>query len=309
MVQVLLLELANRNAGDRSAEIPVWLIEGLSQELLASKETEIILPPPATTVNAISLVSTNVSAQKTDPLAQAHRLLRAHPPLTFEELSWPGEDQFSGELNEIYRCSAQVFVDELLRLKDGRACLRATLTELPQHYNWQLAFLRGFRAHFERPLDIEKWWALQLVHFTGRELTQTWAADESWEKLDQTIRSAVQVRAGTNEIPAHTEVTLQTIIRDWDRARQTPALQAKLRELELLRLRVVPDFVPLVDDYRHVLEAYLQERDKARLALLFRKQPSGERAAEEAIRQLDALDAQREALRPGKANGLSATAQ
>ena len=46
MVQVLLLELANRTAPGRAVEVPLWLIEGFSQLLLASNEFEIILPPP-----------------------------------------------------------------------------------------------------------------------------------------------------------------------------------------------------------------------------------------------------------------------
>ena len=52
---------------------------------------------------------------------------------------------------------------ELLRLPDGRACLQRMLAQLPQHYNWQFAFLEAFHARFERPLDVEKWWALSLA--------------------------------------------------------------------------------------------------------------------------------------------------
>ena len=43
---VLLLELANRDAHARSAEIPAWLTDGLSQELLATAWQEIILSSP-----------------------------------------------------------------------------------------------------------------------------------------------------------------------------------------------------------------------------------------------------------------------
>src|SRR6266446_1026454 len=41
IVQVVLLEFANRTADARSAEIPVWLTEAFTQQLLASNETEI----------------------------------------------------------------------------------------------------------------------------------------------------------------------------------------------------------------------------------------------------------------------------
>jgi len=46
IVQVLLLEMANRNAGAHGAEIPLWLTEGLTQQLLAEKEAALIPPPP-----------------------------------------------------------------------------------------------------------------------------------------------------------------------------------------------------------------------------------------------------------------------
>lgn len=46
LVQVLLLELANRQATDRSAEVPFWLVEGMTQRLLVSREAELILAPP-----------------------------------------------------------------------------------------------------------------------------------------------------------------------------------------------------------------------------------------------------------------------
>jgi hypothetical protein len=298
MVQVLLLEMANRTAGAHSAEIPTWLIEGFSEQLLASSQMAIILPPPGASSTGISIIPAFLNARREDPLTAAHERLSTHPPLTFEQLSWPAADQLAGEAGEVYRSSAQLFVNGLLRLNDGRACLRAMIEELPQHYNWQFAFLHAFRACFQRPLDVEKWWALQVLHFTGRDLAQTWPAEESWQKLDQLIHSPVQVRAGTNDLPLRAEVTLQSIIREWDQQRQAPVLVVKLRELEMLRLRVAENLVPLVDEYRRVLQAYLQDHDKPGLALPSRKKAAQRRAVEETVQQLDALDHRREASRP-----------
>src|SRR5208282_28551 len=45
LVQTLLLELVNRNAGQRSAEIPIWLIDGLSAHLEAYNLPTFILQP------------------------------------------------------------------------------------------------------------------------------------------------------------------------------------------------------------------------------------------------------------------------
>jgi hypothetical protein len=298
MVQVLLLEMANRNANERAAEIPAWLAEGLTQQLRASSEMEIILPPPSRAAGGIAIATSEINAQKAQPLERAHRELCAHPALTFEQLSWATPDQFAGANGNLYTASAQLFVQELLQFNDGPACLRALLAELPRFYNWQLAFLRAFRSHFQRPLDAEKWWALRVVHFTGRELAQTWPQAESWQKLNQAVQAPVQLRTAANDLPLRADVSLQTVVREWDRAHQTEALQDRIRELSLLRQRVAPEVVALADSYRLVLETFLQSRDKSSLLYLFRKKAALNKTSEQAIRDLNSLDTQRLAMRP-----------
>jgi hypothetical protein len=137
-----------------------------------------------------------------------------------------------------------------------------------------------------------------LVHFTGRELAQTWTPDESWEKLDELVRSAVQIRIGTNEMPLHAEVTLQTIIRDWPPARQSQALETKLRELQMLRPRLARDLGPLVDEYCRTIEDYLQNLNHPGFTLPFRKHAVQRRNGLEALQRFDELDVRRAALRP-----------
>jgi hypothetical protein len=298
IVQVLLLEVANRTAQARPAEIPVWLIEGFGQLLLASSEVEIILPPPQATPSGLNVSRTQVATRKESLRQQAQKKLRGRPPLTFEGLSWPTEQELSGEAGEVYRGSAQLFVGELLRLPDGRACLQTMLAQLPQHYNWQFAFLGAFRAHFERPLDIEKWWSLALTQASGRDAAQTWPLEASWQKLDQAIRSGVQVRTGTHDLPLHAAASLQQVIREWDAGRQTEALNHTLRELGLLRLRIAQECVGLVQDYSQTIETYLKQRDRGAAGFLSSKRAAQRRAAAAAIQQLDALDARREAMRP-----------
>jgi hypothetical protein len=298
VVQVLLLELANRTAETRAAEIPLWLTEGFAQLLLASDEVEIILPPPRSKANGLNFSAMVVNTRKESLLEQAQKKLRGRPPLAFENLSWPAEDELSRDTADLYSGSAELFVGELLRLPDGRACLRAMLARLPQNYNWQFAFLRAFSACFERPLDVEKWWALSLARASGRDPAQSGSLAESWQRLDQAIHPAVQVRTSANELPLHAELKLQTVIREWDSVRQTQALTSTLRELELLRWRIPPGFVALVQDYSQALETYLQQREHTGSVLPFTRKASQRRAAEAAIQQLDALDARREALRP-----------
>jgi len=294
IVQALLVEIANRGAVARSAEIPSWLVEGLSRDLLASGEMEIILPPPKWKVNGVTISPQVVSGQRPNPLARARVVLGGQPPLTFEELSWPADNLVAGEVSEVYQSSAQLFVDRLLEFPDGAACLRAMLGDLPRHLNWQLAFLSGFQAHFQRTLEVEKWWAVQVAQFTGRDLAQTWSPVESWNKLDEIIRAAVKVRTSGSELPVRTDVNLQTLVHESNGIEQAQFYRQKLNSLDALRLRVSQELVGLVDEYRQALADYLRRQSNSNPFMAY----SRHRAAHNLIRQLDALEVKRQAMRP-----------
>jgi hypothetical protein len=309
MTQVLLLDRANRNAKNRAADLPPWLIEGLTEQLLTASEMKIVLPPPRKNYNGVMVLFAGTNGTMQNPLQPARELLRSRPMLTFEDLSWPSDELLKGDSLEVYRRSAQLFVAELLKIDgsagraasgssgqtDGRASMRAMLERLPQNYNWQFAFLDAFS--FQRPLEVEKWWSLHLVHFTQREVAQYWPAEESWQKLEETLRPAVQVRASTNEMPLHTDVPLQTIVREWDTPRQTQALKTELNELEVLRYRLAPQFVGIADGYHETIQTYLGNQNKSG-GLLHRKKANSKRAIEEVLKELDALDTKRAILRP-----------
>jgi hypothetical protein len=230
-----------------------------------------------------------------DLLEEARRHLLARPPLTIEELSWPDGKALDGETADAYRHSAQLFVTELLRLKDGRECARAMLDELAGCYNWQTAFFRAFHAHFAQQLDLEKWWSLQVVNLTGRD-SGLLTLEESWRELDRIVRTPVEVRHATNELPERSEVTLQFIVREWDQIQQTPALQARLRDLEVTRQRAALELAGLITDYYNVLSSYLRQRDKVGLILTSTTRDTNTRLktlVREAVKQLDVLDARR----------------
>jgi hypothetical protein len=300
IVQTLLQERANRQAGARAAEIPFWLTEGLTRHLQDTRAGELILPSPRWNWRGLELSPVINEERRRDPLASARQRLRQHAPLSLEELSWPTAELVSGEAGEIFGCSAQLFVTELLRLKGGRDCLRAMLDDLAGCYNWQTAFFRAFPQHFTRQLDLEKWWDLQLVHFTGRDPSQLWTVEDSWRKLEQILRAPVEVRGATNELPAHTDVSLQAVVREWDALRQGPVLNGKLRDLELARLRVAPEFIELVEGYHQVLANFMRHREQAGLVLPVAKfnPPRLKPLTRETLKQLDQLDARRTALRP-----------
>jgi len=299
VVQVVLLEWANRQATGRSAEVPPWLAVGLAEHLLALAEVELLFPPPQRGAGALWVRPVVTERRREDPLAAAHSRLGSQPLRTWRELSWPTEEDFTGVATESYRASAQLLVTELLRLPEGRACLRAFVELLPRYLNWQTAFLEAFRFHFERLLDVEKWWALQCVHFTRRDAAHLWSYDQSWHELRAALRAPVQVRTATDELPLRTQVPLQTILRQWAPARQPPALRERLRQLELLRARLAGELLPLLDEYRRVLGRHLELQERAAATPDRGGQTALKVSARETIRQLDALDARLETLRPG----------
>src|SRR5262249_24589527 len=122
---------------------------------------------------------TRPNTRRMNPVAGAIQTFRSGSPLTFDQLSWPTEEQLSGSGQSVYASSAQLFVSQLLHLKRGPQAFQAMLTKLPDYLNWQLAFLDAFHAHFQNALDVEKWWALEMVQFTGRDLLHLWNHEES----------------------------------------------------------------------------------------------------------------------------------
>jgi hypothetical protein len=162
----------------------------------------------------------------------------------------------------LFQDSAQLFVFELLRLKNGRESMRRFLYELPQHKNWQFAFLAAFESNFPKLMDVEKWWALKFSGFSGRDHFQLWSTEESWEKLKFALDVPVQIHLKSDRMPVQAQITLQEAIETWDPVRQEMSLHRALQQLQTARLRVQPELVTLVDEYRRVLENYLEQRTR-----------------------------------------------
>jgi hypothetical protein len=299
---VLLLQYANRNTRDRSAEVPAWLVDGLSQELLATGWQQIILSSPARMIDGQPTSRTVLTTRGLDSLAGPRRVLHDHAALTFAQLNWPTEAQLSGADGGAYRASAQLFVDDLLELRDGPAHLRAMLETLPQFYNWQTAFQSAFREYFPLPLDVEKWWAVQVVGFVAHDPGPAWTPAVSRAKLDEILSVPVEMRTASNALPAHAEISFQAVIRNFDRSRQVAMLQSKLRDLELSQLRMASSFAVLADGYRRVLADYLDPVKRAAPVPHFGKHPpavSSTPTVAGTLKKLDALDAQRRAIEMG----------
>jgi hypothetical protein len=288
---VLLLQSANRDGQTRSAEIPAWLTDGLSQELLAAEGQKIILSAPAS--------RTVTTSRGLDSLAEARQVLRDQTPLTIAQLSWPDEAQLAGVDGGVYRASAQLFVKSLLGLKNGPMHLRALIASLPEFYNWQTAFQSAFQANFRRPLDLEKWWAVQTVSFLARDPGPAWTPGVSRDKLKEILRVPVELRTASNTLPAHAEISFQAVLRNFDRSQQAAILQPKLRDLELSQLRMAPPFAALADGYRRTLADYLEAGKRARPAAPLGKHPPArppKPTVAGTVKKLDALDERRRAV-------------
>jgi hypothetical protein len=289
ILQVLFAEIVHRNAGAREIELPPWLVKGMAVCLQTSARSSLTLEPHTSVVR---------NERRGDPLQSAREKLRTSAPLTLNELNWPNEEQTSGEAAAVYAACAHVFVYELLRLKGGRVCLREMLLHLSENLNWQSAFLRAFQGHFPRLIDVDKWWALNVVHITGRDLTAVLTREETIRQLDEVLARPVQVRHQPQELPLNTQAKLQNIIAYWEYRRQLPVLNQTLNLLQALRLRASQDLVGLVDSYRLVLESYLQKRSKPLTGDSSKGQFSSYKIfVHDALKRLDELDLQREAVR------------
>jgi hypothetical protein len=299
LIQVMLMEIANRNAGLRSADIPLWLSEGLAQHLIHSSEMDLVLTQPQWNFNQVNISWQARQAVRRDPLKDARARLQSHAALTFARLGDSFPDPVPEETWKTFQASAQLFVSQLLVLPGGRATLVETLSELPFYLNWQSAFLNAFRAQFPRLLDVEKWWAVVLVHFTGQDPTQAWSPPVALQKLDETLRPSALVSGNRKDMPRRTRLSVQQIITDWEYLRQRIALKEVVSQLLVIRFRTPPELAALVEDYRATLENYLGKRDQVGVARALPGLPPlrADYLVRDIVKRLNDLDEQRASAR------------
>ncbi|HEY1789975.1 MAG TPA: hypothetical protein VGJ73_17650 [Verrucomicrobiae bacterium] len=296
LTSVFLMDYANRNGGQNTAAVPAWLVEGLSQEILADTFQEVILSVPDQMVNRIPLDRVSFAKRGVDPLESVRSVLQTYSTLTFQQLSWPTDLQLSGEDDGVYCASAHLFVDELLNLRDGPAKLRATLDALPRYYNWQTAFLTAFHQSFSTPLAVEKWWALQTVIFTAHSPGPEWTPAISRERLDEILSVAADFRAASNSLPVRAEISLQDVIKNFNSAVQLQILNLKLHDLEVAQFRMSPSLAVLAAEYRNTLAGFLGEAEVDRRGVIVTKSTSRFVSARDTLQILNALDARRRSI-------------
>lgn len=284
VVQALLLELANRAAGGgRSAEIPLWLLEGASQAVLTARAAP-TLPQPESRAIIIS--------RRPDPLATARDALARRAPLGFDDLGLPDPDRMSVEDWEVFSACAHLFFHELAALPDGRPRLALFIQTLPRFYNWQHAFLAVWPERFPTLLEAAKWWALTVAGFTGRDEWQSWSPAATLARLEEVLRPPLWAATSTNQVARVAALPLTELLGTVDYAQAEPALRRMSEQLTALRLRAPAAVLPLVDEYLELVRAYLAERSRAgfELAGRGRVRPSYRllmRAAADRARELD----------------------
>ncbi len=295
-VRVILLEIANRKALVRETELPPWLAEGMAADLQTTSLITLALEP-----------ETQVARRELnrDPMRAAREILRRRSALSLDDLCMPTEEQFNGEDAPLYRACAHVFVRDLLRLRTGRDCLRAMLVRLPENLNWQTTFLDAFKQHFQGLLDVDKWYALNVATFSGRDPASVWPLETTHRQLDEILSTPVQVRLEASELPLNTDVKLQRIIAEWDFPRQYGVLAEKRNRLAALRQRAHPDLAALINDYWLIVDSYATGiRGKTASG---KEKPSAlTKGTRTAISRLDELDERREQAKPHTAGSAPA---
>jgi hypothetical protein len=263
MVQVMLMEIANRYAVLRSAEIPLWLSEGLSHQIAESAQGDLVFSTPKWTVNNVTLSTQNRQGVRRDPLKDARERLSTHAAFTFTKMGDPLPEQLPEETWKTYQACSQLFVSQLLALNGGRAAMLRMLTLLPHYLNWQSAFLAAFQNIFPRLLDVEKWWAIVLVNFTGLDPLNAWSREIAVQKLDDALRPTVLVSSTAGSLPKRTRMSVQEIINQWDYLKQRIELKQITSQLVILRVKMPVEMVGLIEEYRGTIESYVSQRDQS----------------------------------------------
>lgn len=296
IVHALLLEIANRYQGPRSAELPLWLVEGLTYRLFSVAGMDMV-------VNSVPLGSMKRIIRERrglDYLERARVLLRSGPLPTFSELAYPPVAHLRGDRLKTFQSAAELFVHQLLEMKNGEANLVAVLRHLPNCWNWETALLQGFSSEFRTMLDVEKRWSVDVLAFTAHDPSQVWTLVVCLDRLEDVLGTWAQVRLTANSVPMKKRVPLQEVISTWDYGRQAPVLRQKLPLLQSLRFHSPKHLAPIVDEYYRTIAEYLAKRDAAARTPETRMQLSISPIllAQDTVAELNDLDQRSAALRP-----------
>lgn len=300
VVHAVLLEWTLRaHPGTRAPEIPLWLLEALTGQVLSRIGPDPVASPNPVTGKYGSTLGQLVATLRERGLAEEDRkvldLVRTNGLLSFEDISLPTPERLTGPALEHYRACCQVLFVALRNLPQGRARLTAFLARLPQYLNWQTAFLDAYAPIFPRLLEVEKWWALVGQRLGASPGSSVSAARLGAAWLEDLLQVEQAVRTVPGRAPERQTLTFQQIVTELDFPRQQALLAPRVQALYRLAQAVPGHAATLARAYGRTLESYLT----ARLRLGYQPGLRGAAAIQlnalvrSTLSQLDALDARR----------------
>ncbi len=302
-VAVLLLEMANRLATERTTEIPFWLVHGLTTEL---QESALVDLTPSHT-DRITIGGTNPLLgavtpiqQRQDPILMTRQYLAQNVAASISELFIPEAVHLKGEKKTVFDRSAHFFVRQLLALPAGQAGLQQFLSGLASHLNWQHAFFPSFSNHFGNMLELEKWWSVALTDLTHLAPIGSWTLADSHAYLQRIITPSALVGQNRTELAQRTDFTLQQVMEQWDYDDQRTTLQQVVNRLRVLSVYAHPTLNSVILEYVKEVDGYLTRRNNAgyqpsRRGQVRQRAPMIIRDAQ---KKLNALDSIRKSLLP-----------
>lgn len=307
-VGLFLLEIANRMATERSAEVPVWLIDGIATEL--SQSALIDLSPSFT--DQIQVGGSNPSLgrivptqRRQDPILATRSFLGQNVPVSVAELFFPTTDHTVGNKTTLYRRSAHFFFRQLASLPAGKASLQQFIASLSSYLNWQQAFFPSFQEQFTSMLELEKWWSVALTDLTHLTPVSSWTPAESLSYLDRILKPAALVGQERDQLAERKNFTLQQVIAQWELNDQRPTLMQIQNRLRVLSIYAAPSLRPVIQGYQQALASYLERRSSVGFDPKRRGQARlrAERVVSDTQETLTKLDQQRQALQTNTAEG------
>ena len=292
LVQVTLLDFANRKPQLRDTEIPLWMTVGFTQVLLAQPDLVLVLSQPEQGGNEMAMEEVVKNLRRHDSLAGVRARLRGRRAFDFSEIAMPSPAHLRGENWRDFQACSHLLVDRLLAVRAGGVRLQNMIRQLPDNMNWQTSFLKVYSDFFTDMLGVEKWWAVTIVQLTGQSQYQNWTLSEAVEKLENLLKLPAEVRLNDADSPLEAEVTLQQAIRGWDFAVQRQTLEMKINQLLIARMKMPRQLLPFVNEYGRILQYYVATR----LRIESFKPRRGQRRprlapmVDEAVRQLDSVD-------------------
>ena len=191
-----------------------------------------------------------------------------------------------------------------MHMSNGVPNLTTMLRELPRCWNWETALLRAYAPQFQRMLDVEKKWSVDVLALTVRDPAQVLGKMRALDELNAVLSVPARVAVTADQIPERRTLTLSEVLSTWDAASQRAVLRQRIIQLQALRFSAPKEVVAVIDSYVRTISNYLVKLNQAGRDPENRMQGtvSASLAAQDAIRTFKQLDKQREELRPAIVN-------